>query len=73
MNSIVLAAFWHNYYQRSKFLFYTIKVNMMFALTMIVELEWHDGRLKYKNLREGRIFVIRLSIYSIKYLLYYNI
>ena len=26
---------------------------MMFALTMIVDLEWHDGRLKYKNLRKG--------------------
>ncbi len=28
-------------------------VNMMFALTMEVNFEWRDHRLKYKNLREG--------------------
>lgn len=28
-------------------------VNMMFALTMEVNVEWRDHRLKYKNLREG--------------------
>ena len=37
---------------------------MMFALTMIVDLEWHDNRLSYKNLREGTI----TKTYNIKIL-----
>ena len=28
-------------------------VNMMFALTMEVNVEWRDHRLAYKNLRKG--------------------
>ena len=40
------------------------QVHMMFALTMIVDLEWHDNRLSYKNLREGTI----TKTYNIKIL-----
>ena len=42
---------------------------MMLALTMIVDLEWRDARLKYKNLRESKIFypVFYFLLHTITY------
>ena len=52
---MVIARYYIEKVNQRFILFISTQVHMMFALTMIVDLEWHDNRLSYKNLREGTI------------------